>query len=97
MLPLFCTEEMIFCHSLVHTEEKNMSYLDHFLHDVIDYAVPDPKGKKQKLECVASFQLFGNVESMQNVRLTGPRDALLLSFKEARVSPTHNRQNLACV
>ena len=44
------------------------------------------KTKKCKLELLASFSLFGNIVSMQGVKLAGnPRDSLLLSFKEAKV------------
>lgn len=42
---------------------------------------------KQKLECLASFSLFGNVMSMKSVRLPGAqRDALLLGFSDAKLS-----------
>ena len=44
------------------------------------------KTKKCKLELLASFSLFGNIVSMQCVKLAGnTRDSLLLSFKEAKV------------
>lgn len=44
------------------------------------------KGHKEKLELVASFSFFGNVMSMASVQLAGAkRDALLLSFKDAKV------------
>lgn len=47
----------------------------------------DVKSRKEKLEQVASFSLFGNVMSMASVQLVGAsRDALLLSFKDAKVS-----------
>lgn len=47
----------------------------------------DSKSRKDKLEQVASFSLFGNVMSMASVQLVGAnRDALLLSFKDAKVS-----------
>uniref|UniRef100_A0A3Q4G4T5 Cleavage and polyadenylation specificity factor subunit 1 n=1 Tax=Neolamprologus brichardi TaxID=32507 RepID=A0A3Q4G4T5_NEOBR len=40
-----------------------------------------------KLEQVASFSLFGNIMSMASVQLVGAsRDALLLSFKDAKLS-----------
>ena len=40
-----------------------------------------------KLECVASWRLFGWVQSMASVRLTGgERDSLLLAFKNAKLS-----------
>lgn len=42
---------------------------------------------KMKLECVSQFSMAGNVMSMQSVTLNNSeRDALLLSFKEAKVS-----------
>lgn len=56
------------------------------------------KAHREKLELVASFSFFGNVMSMASVQLAGAkRDALLLSFKDAKVSsvcpsggPGHN-------
>lgn len=45
------------------------------------------KAHREKLELVASFSFFGNVMSMASVQLAGAkRDALLLSFKDAKVS-----------
>uniref|UniRef100_A0A8C1TW48 Cleavage and polyadenylation specificity factor subunit 1 n=1 Tax=Cyprinus carpio TaxID=7962 RepID=A0A8C1TW48_CYPCA len=45
------------------------------------------KSRKEKLEQVASFSLFGNVMSLASVQLAGAnRDALLLSFKDAKLS-----------
>ncbi|XP_052231440.1 cleavage and polyadenylation specificity factor subunit 1-like isoform X1 [Dreissena polymorpha] len=42
---------------------------------------------KQKLECLATFSLFGNVMSMKSVRLPGAtKDALLLAFADAKLS-----------
>ncbi|XP_042201581.1 cleavage and polyadenylation specificity factor subunit 1, partial [Callorhinchus milii] len=47
----------------------------------------EAKGRKEKLEQVASFSLFGNVMSVASVQLAGSkRDALLLSFKDAKLS-----------
>jgi len=47
----------------------------------------DPSRRKPKLELVASFSLFGNIISMQAVRLAGAsRDSLLVSFREAKLS-----------
>uniref|UniRef100_A0A8C1TVS3 Cleavage and polyadenylation specificity factor subunit 1 n=1 Tax=Cyprinus carpio TaxID=7962 RepID=A0A8C1TVS3_CYPCA len=47
----------------------------------------DGKSRKEKLEQVASFSLFGNVMSLASVQLAGAnRDALLLSFKDAKLS-----------
>lgn len=40
-----------------------------------------------KLECLATYTLFGNIMSMQSVTLAGSqRDSLLLSFKDAKLS-----------
>lgn len=42
--------------------------------------------KKWKLECKASFDLFGSIHSMQVVHFPGAsRDSLLLSFPDAKV------------
>lgn len=50
------------------------------------FQIPTSGEPKLKLECTQVFPLFGNVMSMQSVRLAGsPRDAILLSFKEAKV------------
>lgn len=54
-----------------------------------DLLIPTLEGKahREKLELVASFSFFGNVMSMASVQLAGAkRDALLLSFKDAKVS-----------
>lgn len=56
--------------------------------------VPDPEGQvigadrpKMKLECMATFQLFGEVMGLQKVTLPGSiRDTILLSFAEAKLS-----------
>lgn len=40
-----------------------------------------------KLECLGQFTLFGNIMSIQSVTLANSsRDALILSFKEAKFS-----------
>lgn len=40
-----------------------------------------------RLECMASYELFGNVMALQSVSLSGSmRDALLISFKDAKLS-----------
>ncbi|NWY08125.1 CPSF1 factor, partial [Nothoprocta ornata] len=45
------------------------------------------RGHREKLELVANFSFFGNVMSMASVQLAGAkRDALLLSFKDAKLS-----------
>uniref|UniRef100_A0A8C3UBU7 Cleavage and polyadenylation specificity factor subunit 1 n=1 Tax=Catharus ustulatus TaxID=91951 RepID=A0A8C3UBU7_CATUS len=48
---------------------------------------PESSRQKEKLELLASFSFFGNVMSMASVTLAGAkRDALLLSFKDAKLS-----------
>jgi len=40
-----------------------------------------------KLECLATYSLFGNIMSMQAVSLSGSaRDSLLISFRDAKLS-----------
>lgn len=47
----------------------------------------DKNPPKMRLECVASYYLFGNIMSMQSVSFIGSqRDSLLLSFKDAKMS-----------
>lgn len=47
----------------------------------------DLRPPKMRLECMNSFQLYGNVMSLQSVSLAGSqRDALLISFKDAKLS-----------
>ncbi|KAK2149963.1 hypothetical protein LSH36_428g00028 [Paralvinella palmiformis] len=47
----------------------------------------DAKAKKCRLECIASYQLFGNIMSMASVRLAGSQtDALVISIKDAKLS-----------
>ncbi|XP_049318035.1 cleavage and polyadenylation specificity factor subunit 1 [Bactrocera dorsalis] len=42
---------------------------------------------KMRLECLATYTLYGNVMSLQSVSLAGSlRDALLISFKDAKLS-----------
>lgn len=49
------------------------------------YSAKNPP--KMKLECLATYTLFGNIMSMQSVTLSGSqRDSLLLSFKDAKLS-----------
>jgi hypothetical protein len=40
-----------------------------------------------KLECLASFTLWGNIMSMASATLSGsPRDSLLISFRDAKLT-----------
>lgn len=49
--------------------------------------VSDIYPPKSKLECVAQFNVFGNVMSVESVNLANsPRDALLLAFSDAKLS-----------
>lgn len=53
----------------------------------IEFLASGLKPPKCKLECAASFTLFGNVMSIQSVNLANsPRDALLLGFQDAKLS-----------
>ncbi|KAK9877151.1 hypothetical protein WA026_016894 [Henosepilachna vigintioctopunctata] len=49
--------------------------------------VSDIYAPKSKLECMAQFTLFGNIMAVESVSLaSSPRDALLLSFADAKLS-----------
>ncbi|XP_048849144.1 cleavage and polyadenylation specificity factor subunit 1 [Brienomyrus brachyistius] len=90
-------EFAVYC-NFISGEEKNLVvagtsqlYVYRIIHDVESSAKmeksSDVKSRKEKLEQVASFSLFGNVMSMASVQLVGTnRDALLLSFKDAKLS-----------
>ncbi|XP_054023473.1 cleavage and polyadenylation specificity factor subunit 1 [Dryobates pubescens] len=90
-------EFALFCH-FFSPAEKNLVvagtsqlYVYRLNHDCETGAKGDRngegKGHKEKLELVASFSFFGNVMSMASVQLAGAkRDALLLSFKDAKLS-----------
>uniref|UniRef100_A0A674ANQ1 Cleavage and polyadenylation specificity factor subunit 1 n=1 Tax=Salmo trutta TaxID=8032 RepID=A0A674ANQ1_SALTR len=79
-------EFSVYC-NFISNEEKNLVvagtsqlYVYRIIHDV-------EVNRKEKLEQVACFSLFGNVMSMASVQLVGAnRDALLLSFKDAKLS-----------
>ncbi|KAK7575512.1 hypothetical protein V9T40_011798 [Parthenolecanium corni] len=52
-----------------------------------NYHYSESNPPKMKLECLAQFSLFGNIMSMEAVSLANSsRDALILSFKEAKFS-----------
>ncbi|XP_071374022.1 cleavage and polyadenylation specificity factor subunit 1 [Centroberyx affinis] len=90
-------EFSVYC-NFISNKEKNLVvagtsqlYVYRIIHDVENTSKtdknPDAKSRKEKLEQVASFSLFGNVMSMASVQLVGAsRDALLLSFKDAKLS-----------
>lgn len=51
------------------------------------FLVIDGRSRRMKLECMASFELFGNIMSMQTVHLAGSlHESILLSFRDAKVS-----------
>ncbi|KAJ8334240.1 hypothetical protein SKAU_G00398790 [Synaphobranchus kaupii] len=89
-------EFSVYC-NFISGEEKNLVvagtsqlYVYRIIHDVESAAKTekpsDVKSRKEKLEQVAAFSLFGNVMSMASVQLVGAsRDALLLSFKDAKL------------
>ncbi|KAJ8273298.1 hypothetical protein GJAV_G00099970 [Gymnothorax javanicus] len=90
-------EFSVYC-NFISSEEKNLVvagtsqlYVYRIIHDVESASKTekpsDVKSRKEKLEQVAAFSLFGNVMSMASVQLVGAsRDALLLSFKDAKLS-----------
>ncbi|XP_060798374.1 cleavage and polyadenylation specificity factor subunit 1 isoform X2 [Neoarius graeffei] len=90
-------EFSVYC-NFISNEEKNLVvagtsqlYVYRIIHDyessIKSEKSSDGKSRKEKLEQVASFSLFGNVMSMASVQLVGTnRDALLLSFKDAKLS-----------
>uniref|UniRef100_G3P1X3 Cleavage and polyadenylation specificity factor subunit 1 n=1 Tax=Gasterosteus aculeatus TaxID=69293 RepID=G3P1X3_GASAC len=90
-------EFSVYC-NFISSKEKNLVvagtsqlYVYRIIHDVEvttrRHATSDSKSRKEKLEQVASFSLFGNIMSMASVQLVGAnRDALLLSFKDAKLS-----------
>jgi cleavage and polyadenylation specificity factor subunit 1 len=57
----------------------------------------DTRGKEEeqsrlKMECVASWEMFGWIQSLASVRLTGAeRDSLLLTFKVRSIHSTITR------
>ena len=62
----------------------------------------DSGDTRLKLECQASWEMFGWIQSMSSARLTGSeRDTLLLTFKDAKLSlveynpDTHDLQTLS--
>uniref|UniRef100_A0A667X8K1 Cleavage and polyadenylation specificity factor subunit 1 n=1 Tax=Myripristis murdjan TaxID=586833 RepID=A0A667X8K1_9TELE len=90
-------EFSVYC-NFISNKEKNLVvagtsqlYVYRIIHDVESTSKTDKssdsKSRKEKLEQVAAFSLFGNVMSMASVQLVGAsRDALLLSFKDAKLS-----------
>uniref|UniRef100_A0A672NCQ9 Cleavage and polyadenylation specificity factor subunit 1 n=1 Tax=Sinocyclocheilus grahami TaxID=75366 RepID=A0A672NCQ9_SINGR len=89
--PPTAVEFAVYC-NFISSQEKNLVvaatsqlYVYRIIYDV--EVRWDGKSRKEKLEQVASFSLFGNVMSMASVQLAGTnRDALLLSFKDAKLS-----------
>ncbi|KAA0710565.1 Cleavage and polyadenylation specificity factor subunit 1 [Triplophysa tibetana] len=95
--PPTAVEFAVYC-NFISSQEKNLVvagtsqlYVYRIIYDVESTSKSekssDSKSRKEKLEQVASFSLFGNVMSMASVQLVGTnRDALLLSFKDAKLS-----------
>uniref|UniRef100_M3ZUF3 Cleavage and polyadenylation specificity factor subunit 1 n=1 Tax=Xiphophorus maculatus TaxID=8083 RepID=M3ZUF3_XIPMA len=87
-------EFSVFC-NFISSKEKNLViagtsqlFVYRIIHDV-EVAVSSTyaKTRKEKLEQVASFSVFGNIMSMASVQLIGAnRDALLISFKDAKLA-----------
>ncbi|XP_061671474.1 cleavage and polyadenylation specificity factor subunit 1 isoform X2 [Syngnathoides biaculeatus] len=90
-------EFSVYC-NFISSQEKNLVvggtsqlFVYRIIHDVESTSKSDKpsdaKARKEKLEQVACFSLFGNIMSMASVQLIGSsRDALLLSFKDAKLS-----------
>ncbi|XP_061615822.1 cleavage and polyadenylation specificity factor subunit 1 [Phyllopteryx taeniolatus] len=90
-------EFSVYC-NFISSQEKNLVvagtsqlFVYRIIHDVESTSKTDKpsdgKARKEKLEQVACFSLFGNIMSMASVQLIGSsRDALLLSFKDAKLS-----------
>uniref|UniRef100_A0A3Q2DI70 RSE1/DDB1/CPSF1 first beta-propeller domain-containing protein n=1 Tax=Cyprinodon variegatus TaxID=28743 RepID=A0A3Q2DI70_CYPVA len=86
-------EFSVYC-NFISSKEKNLViagtsqlFVYRIIHDVEVKAAVNSKTRKEKLEQVASFSLFGNIMSMASVQLIGAnRDALLLSFKDAKLA-----------
>ncbi|CAM4634432.1 unnamed protein product [Leuciscus chuanchicus] len=95
--PPTAVEFAVYC-NFISSQEKNLVvagtsqlYVYRIIYDVESTSKSekpsDGKSRKEKLEQVASFSLFGNVMSMASVQLAATnRDALLLSFKDAKLS-----------
>ncbi|XP_051519107.1 cleavage and polyadenylation specificity factor subunit 1 [Myxocyprinus asiaticus] len=95
--PPTAVELAVYC-NFISSQEKNLVvagtsqlYVYRIIYDVESTSKSekssDGKSRKEKLEQVASFSLFGNVMSMASVQLVGTnRDALLLSFQDAKLS-----------
>lgn len=95
--PPTAVEFAVYC-NFISSQEKNLVvagtsqlYVYRIIYDVESTSKSekpsDGKNRKEKLEQVASFSLFGNVMSMASVQLVATnRDALLLSFKDAKLS-----------
>ena len=59
----------------------NMLRVFRFIPD-LDTKVKEEEQSRLKMECMASWEMFGWIQSMASVRLTGgERDSLLLTFK----------------
>uniref|UniRef100_A0A3P8PLV8 Cleavage and polyadenylation specificity factor subunit 1 n=1 Tax=Astatotilapia calliptera TaxID=8154 RepID=A0A3P8PLV8_ASTCA len=77
-------EFSVYC-NFISSKEKNLVVAG--TSQLLSFSCADSKSRKEKLEQVASFSLFGNIMSMASVQLVGAsRDALLLSFKDAKLS-----------
>lgn len=54
---------------------------------IVLFSFVDLRPPKMRLECVATYELFGNVMAMQSVSLSNSqRDAILIGFKDAKLS-----------
>ena len=85
--PATGVEHSLSC-NFFHSGEKNLVVAGANVLRVFRF-VPDLEGRSKeedqnrlKMECLASWELFGWIQSIASVRLTGgERDSLLLTFK----------------
>lgn len=62
-------------------------FLGQFCEQLQKFFSSDLRPPNMRLECLATYTLFGNVMSLKAVTLAGsPRDALLISFSDAKLS-----------
>ena len=48
--------------------------------------VDETKAPKMKLECMTDYRFYGNIVAMESMPLSLARDALLLTFRDAKLS-----------
>lgn len=76
--------------NLIQKKSSQVVYLHLIVLKVYLIQIPtflDNRPPPMRLECLRTYELFGNIMSLQSVSLTNaPRDALLISFQDAKLS-----------